>query len=257
MTDESPETQKKRAWLRLHRSTWIAMAIVGVPLVMLNLRSYFEADWVFANSYGFPCHCLAFVTSFEGVKSIWWSLPGFLLDAATAAAFLFLATVAAQWFRTKALARNAPEDSAAPQVSRARPRPWAHLHLSTCVVLMAVASVVVWLNLSEQWARSEVNLPVFTEHAPVIGWPNAAWFGEGDVRIVSRCPCPGGSTVYMRYQMMDLGVILDWVLPDLSVALALLVWAAVPCELAIRLRKDRPGVFYAGSPARQNESTAP
>lgn len=117
-----------------------------------------------------------------------------------------------------------------------RKRPWFQLHLTTCVVLMLVGAVLIWLNLAEQISFDSDTFANVDTPGIRVGWPRCALFMEdGSIYV-------GGTESRNRprgYSSFGPKIIYDWLLPDVLAAIGLLASAALSCEWSIRRRARR------------------
>jgi hypothetical protein len=107
-------------------------------------------------------------------------------------------------------------------------RPWLQFHLSTAVVLMFVASGLLWLNMRDRGPFFHQSLT--TRH----GWPFDAtekigvWSGSAILPLDPNFDP-------LRTQVSMMGVV-----ADCTIALAILCLVGVLCEWLIRRQERRP-----------------
>jgi len=114
-----------------------------------------------------------------------------------------------------------------------KPRRWFQIHLSTAIALMFVAGGLMWLNFG--WLRTDFGSAEaysrFTHGWPVEGvrQGDRYYIFVRDTRVLGA-----GITVYNHF---ELGVIADWILPDVLPALGILFAAGCLLETRIRRRE--------------------
>ena len=101
-------------------------------------------------------------------------------------------------------------------------RPWFQYHLSTAVVVMFVASGLLWANLSEAPGG---NLSDWGVTVHVYGWPAKVYWVTADNT--------GAGFFWKERGYGGLAI-------DAGIALAILLTVAVLCEWAVRRRERRP-----------------
>lgn len=117
-----------------------------------------------------------------------------------------------------------------------RSRPWFQLHLTTCLVLMVVCAVLIWLNLAEQLSFDSDTFSKTDRSGIHVGWPRCAFFTEDGSIYVGGSESGNSPRAYSSFNGK---VIYDWLLPDLLAAVGLLAGAALLCEWSIRRRPRR------------------
>jgi hypothetical protein len=134
---------KPGRWLQLHLSTCAVLMLVACVGVWINSRPEFSAHEFTGEPdallYGWPS--LFGVSIVRGpIEVISWK--GFFMDAAIVLFAILVAAVGSEW-----LIRRRPSVAIAP------PRRF-QLHLSTLILMMLVAGVLVWANtcLGQRWA---------------------------------------------------------------------------------------------------------
>lgn len=135
-----------------------------------------------------------------------------------------------------------------------KPRPWFQFHLSTCVVLMVVAGVLVWAN-TRSIVAVEPKRSMFETGAAFSSALVEYAFGSGEVRrgwpfeyyfevqefTASMRPSISGH-VYPAQDVRQPRMT-DWrpssLCINITVAFAILALTAVACEYHIRRRRAR------------------
>jgi hypothetical protein len=112
-----------------------------------------------------------------------------------------------------------------------RKRPWFQFHLSTAIVLMFVASGLLWANLSESPAG---NLSDWGVTVHIYGWPAKVYWVTSDKT---------GDGFFWKERGGYSGLAMD-----AGAALAVLLAVAVFCEWRIRRRERRAQTPSKGTP---------
>lgn len=113
-------------------------------------------------------------------------------------------------------------------------RAWFQLHLSTCVVLMLAAGVLVWANVRQ---KGTMELPgQMTVYRDYRGFP-LSFYKESEIHWRNDSPGvpPLAPEKHLRIEYGALGA-------DIAVTLAILALSAIACEYFIlRRAHDRGG----------------
>ena len=105
-----------------------------------------------------------------------------------------------------------------------RKRPWFQYHLSTAIVLVFAAALVVFLNVTPR------QIPWMQEGIPCYGWPFGAyypqevWFSEN----------------IHKFWLVGHGIVWWATVADFAAAVAVLSAMAFACEWLIRRQERRP-----------------
>jgi len=106
-------------------------------------------------------------------------------------------------------------------------RPWFQLHLSTCVVMMVVACALLWANL---------RLPQTDQRWLELGWPQPLLIGK-DWIVLKELSISFDARELDIPWFLNGNILFHWVLPNLLVALGILVIIAFVAEWIIRKKK--------------------
>ena len=109
------------------------------------------------------------------------------------------------------------------------------VHLSTIIVLMVVAGVLVWANLRDYGTVICVNTADWEETSP-IGWPRALTI-KSSYYVIFKPAEREGSIYGERHDSFDSEIITYVILPNVAIALAILTTVVLSCEYLIRRRE--------------------
>ena len=115
-------------------------------------------------------------------------------------------------------------------------RRWFQIHLSTAIVLMFVAGVVLWVNLGWQhFLIAEVDGNVYHP----VGWPVACVQRGSEFQIVRKDEQYPDRLTVEWFETFTLELAWKWIVPDLAAGSGVIVLAAVLSEFIIRRREAR------------------
>jgi hypothetical protein len=116
-------------------------------------------------------------------------------------------------------------------------RHWFQIHLSTAIVMMIVASVMLWINFRER------TIAVKSPFSPLIrvhGWPIGGRVNlERNQYVVFIADSKVLGSYKKVYNGITFEMFLDWFVPNTLCGIAVIALAGVAVEIALRRRERR------------------